>query len=262
MSRIKITITISVSLLALLLFMNHAKALLNPAAVYCKSLGYNYVIEQTELGDVGICVLPNGERANALDFLRCEIGENYSFCKIHGYGISTENDTCFCVLPNGTKIEALKLMNVSLTEGRCGDGICALPENFKTCPSDCPSGIFDTVCDGMKDGICDPDCMIQNITDKDPDCITNKTQTKTQICNNNSICEPLRGENVNNCPSDCHCGNGICEQEYEEESYCQIDCDNQVNQPSKMKFITYGIIISLIILLIVYIIKSSKGETE
>jgi len=48
----------------------------------------------------------------------------------------------------------------------CGNGICAIGENYATCPGDCPSGIKDGFCDKVKDGICDPDCS----AGQDPDC--------------------------------------------------------------------------------------------
>jgi len=49
---------------------------------------------------------------------------------------------------------------------KCGDGICGAGENYLTCPQDCPSGGEDNYCDGVRDGICDPDCM----ENEDVDC--------------------------------------------------------------------------------------------
>ncbi|MEM3139823.1 MAG: DUF333 domain-containing protein, partial [Archaeoglobaceae archaeon] len=34
--------------------------LANPAAVYCKDLGYSYRIESTPQGQFGICIFPDG----------------------------------------------------------------------------------------------------------------------------------------------------------------------------------------------------------
>ncbi len=43
---------------------------------------------------------------------------------------------------------------------------CEAPrENYDNCPSDCPSGSQDGICDFVPDGICDPDC-----SDKELDC--------------------------------------------------------------------------------------------
>jgi rhodanese-related sulfurtransferase len=49
---------------------------------------------------------------------------------------------------------------------KCGDGDCGAHENYFTCPEDCPSGAADYYCDGVSDGICDPDCTVGT----DPDC--------------------------------------------------------------------------------------------
>ena len=38
------------------------------------------------------------------------------------------------------------------------NGTCDFPENFATCPQDCPSGTKDGYCDKLQDGRCDPDC--------------------------------------------------------------------------------------------------------
>jgi len=52
--------------------------------------------------------------------------------------------------------------------GACGNNKCEYMEgeNYFICPEDCPSGSLDNYCDGLDDGICDPDCM----GGEDPDC--------------------------------------------------------------------------------------------
>jgi len=52
-----------------------------------------------------------------------------------------------------------------------------LKENYFTCPSDCPSGSVDGICDLIKDERCDTDCA----PGTDPDCITTTTLTTTTI---------------------------------------------------------------------------------
>jgi len=42
--------------LFIFVFVMPADALLNPAAVYCEALGYNYTIQSTEYGERGLCV--------------------------------------------------------------------------------------------------------------------------------------------------------------------------------------------------------------
>jgi hypothetical protein len=48
----------------------------------------------------------------------------------------------------------------------CGNNICGQRENHYNCPSDCPTGIKDNICDAVDDGLCDPDCR----PEEDPDC--------------------------------------------------------------------------------------------
>ena len=50
-----------------------ANALLNPAAVYCEALGYNYTIQSTEYGERGLCQLPNGDVVDAWEFLQGKV---------------------------------------------------------------------------------------------------------------------------------------------------------------------------------------------
>lgn len=146
------------------IFVIPARALLNPAAVYCEALGYKYVIESTEAGDRGLCELPNNQRVNAWDFLQGKVALEWSYCAREGYQAKRveASDVCWdctvCVLPDGTEVEVTELMGLSFEETFCGDGVCGIPENFETCPEDCPSGGWDGYCDGVRDGIIDPDC--------------------------------------------------------------------------------------------------------
>src|SRR5512139_1734236 len=50
------------------------------------------------------------------------------------------------------------MMNLSFAETYCGDRSCGRPENSRSCPADCPTGGWDDLCDGARDGRCDPDC--------------------------------------------------------------------------------------------------------
>lgn len=153
-------------------------ALKDPSAAYCEELGYQFVIETTEAGDMGYCVLPGNQRVDAWEFLEGMVGEEYSFCEQEGYILKTVEDkeTCLrflsdrcavCVLDDGSEVEVTELMELDLRETTCGDKICGFPENFKTCPSDCLSGSMDGYCDGIADGTCDVDCGVG----QDPDCV-------------------------------------------------------------------------------------------
>ena len=155
-------------------------AVRNPAALYCQRLGYKYVIKSTPEGQYGVCELPNNKSCKAWEFLWGECGKEYSYCSKIGLEIKTVKDPkkcaslplsskCgVCVLKDNTEIEVTKLMDLELRGGICGDGRCVLGENYKNCPTDCPSGSSDNYCDKVKDGICDPDCLPA----EDPDCKT------------------------------------------------------------------------------------------
>jgi C1A family cysteine protease len=66
-------------------------ALQNPAAIYCKELGYNYKKIQTEKGERGVCVLPDKE-CDAWDFYAGTCGKEYSICAKQGHEIKTKTD--------------------------------------------------------------------------------------------------------------------------------------------------------------------------
>jgi len=175
--KIKLAIAILTIFLASLIFFKTVAALLDPSYVYCTSMGYNFSVEKTELGERGLCILPNGESVSSWKFLEGKVAQEYSYCKKNGYEIKIiegekcsrifEKECAVCVLPDGSEIEVTDLMNLSFEEGGCGDGICGYTENFKNCAKDCASGSLDRYCDAVRDGKCDPDCKENT---KDPDC--------------------------------------------------------------------------------------------
>lgn len=153
-----------------------ALALKNPAAAYCSALGYVYMVERTDKGDVGKCVLPGGQKVDAWQFLQGKVAPDKGYCASKGYRLKTAKDArpcvrdmtdscAICVLPDGREVEVIELMGLHLEETVCGDGTCGVPENCKSCPADCPSGLADAVCDGVKDGRCDPECTASQDTD-------------------------------------------------------------------------------------------------
>jgi len=147
----------------------------NPASMYCVALGYEHTLE----GATGYCILPDGQKVEEWQFLRGEVGSEFGYCARLGYEQATVDSyricghmgtgTCgVCILPDGSMVEIVKLMGIVSGPTTCGDGSCRAPENFATCPADCPSGGWDAYCDGVEDGICDPDCLL---ADQDPDCV-------------------------------------------------------------------------------------------
>ncbi len=170
---IAVVTVIAVTIFATFAFFESVSGMLNPAAVYCESLGYEYTIESTPEGDYGICHLPDGSEVEEWKFISGKEGQEYSYCEQKGYEIKTVSDErcgysmecAVCVLENGEEVEVTELMELNFKGSVCGDGKCALGENYKTCSEDCPSGFFDMYCDGVSDDLCDPDCTSETDSD-------------------------------------------------------------------------------------------------
>jgi len=194
----KIVIEIIILTMVIFITVDVVFALKNPSVVYCEEMGYEFAIEETERGQIGICKFSETEKCPAWDFLTGKCGEEYSYCSKEGYQLKTiknlekclsipfSSECAVCILGDGREVEVTKLMGLSFEEGICGDGKCILGENYKTCSQDCPSGSSDFYCDGVLDGRCDPDC--------EPD-------------------DDL----------DCRCGDGVCEEKETPENCC-LDC--------------------------------------
>ena len=52
----------------------------NPAAVYCKELGYDYQLQ----GNEGYCIFPDETTCPEWDFMNGQCGVEYSSCAQHG----------------------------------------------------------------------------------------------------------------------------------------------------------------------------------
>jgi len=64
----------------------------NPAATYCKELGYEYRITQTDKGEQGICVFPDGGECEEWKFLAGKCGRQRSYCAKQGLDLVTKTD--------------------------------------------------------------------------------------------------------------------------------------------------------------------------
>jgi len=64
----------------------------DPSAVYCGELGYQLRIVDTDEGQYGMCVFPDGSECDTWSFLAGKCGESYSYCARHGYGQITKTD--------------------------------------------------------------------------------------------------------------------------------------------------------------------------
>ena len=66
----------------------------NPAAQYCKLLGYNYRIEKDSLGaEHGICVFPDSSTAEEWSFYYGEVKPEYSYCAKKGLSVVCITDS-------------------------------------------------------------------------------------------------------------------------------------------------------------------------
>ena len=70
----------------------NAPGMANPAAVYCRELGYEYEIVDTDEGQSGACIFPDGSQCNEWSFLQGKCGQNRSYCARHGYDLVTKSD--------------------------------------------------------------------------------------------------------------------------------------------------------------------------
>lgn len=139
-----VTLTIFIGLS----FTQPALGIVNPAATYCQDLGYEWVIEKTEEGEIGVCKFPDGTAVEDWDFLKGKSGEEWSYCKKKGYTLKTLSgiDKCspiyseecaVCVLEEGVEIEASKLLRFETQLESCGNKRCDPGENQENCPQDC-----------------------------------------------------------------------------------------------------------------------------
>ncbi|HEX54702.1 MAG: hypothetical protein DRO94_02395 [Candidatus Altiarchaeales archaeon] len=75
----------------------------NPAAVYCKSLGYKY--------ENGTCEFPDATECDGWEFFTGKCGKKWTYCERYGNGkIEITREGCafsqecgLCILPDGTK---------------------------------------------------------------------------------------------------------------------------------------------------------------
>jgi len=205
----------------------NGKAMMNPAAVYCDALGYTYSTAMTEYGEQGFCGLPDGQVVDAWEFIQGKIAPEWSYCAQKGlsyrhYDESDNSSICqdclVCITDSGEEIEVTQYMNLNLDPTTCGDGTCGMPENYGSCPQDCPSGGIDDYCDKVKDGIVDPDCE----EGEDPDSVNQGDLNNDGIIDRNDVNIVLshRNESAQECPE------------------CDIDGDGTITVLDARKLIT------------------------
>ncbi|MCD6528344.1 DUF333 domain-containing protein [bacterium] len=122
----------------------------NPAAVYCKDLGYKYEIREDPKtkGQYGVCIFPDKSECNAWAFYRGQCGKKWQKeyeekCAKEGEKVNrnpllgpTNKKCCFGL----TEIRVSKSYSICVN---CGDNLCKWPEDEFNCPSDCkPENVF------------------------------------------------------------------------------------------------------------------------
>jgi uncharacterized repeat protein (TIGR02543 family) len=111
------------------------EAISNPAAAYCRFLGYEYEIVDDPSGNqYGICNFPDRSKASAWDFLRGKAGKRFSYCARKGYGTETRRvetegvitEFAVCVELDNTKKSARKETPLVEFMEMNGDPLCGL----------------------------------------------------------------------------------------------------------------------------------------
>lgn len=110
----------------------------NPSAIYCVNLGYRYAVTETDQGQGGVCILPDGAVCDAWEFLQGECGRMYNYCTRQGYDTRVKTDGgdpfsrrySMCVAPDGREVGSvvqLSGLGAKPVPGGCNTGEIGLP---------------------------------------------------------------------------------------------------------------------------------------
>ena len=80
---------------AFILLTSSVYAMPNPAAVYCRELGYSYKIVKGDGGERGVCILPDRD-CDEWEFFAGKCGKEHSYCARQGYETKEGNDEAVC----------------------------------------------------------------------------------------------------------------------------------------------------------------------
>lgn len=145
---------IIMALLAATLCAAPAIALRDPAAVYCTAMNYTFTLTPVSGGGMAdTCVLPDGRKVDAWQFLQGQAAPEYGYCKKAGYeqvvisdpaacAVFGTQSCAACVLPDGSKTEVSKVMKLDFREYLCSDQKCCDPATTTDCTfaTDMPPG--------------------------------------------------------------------------------------------------------------------------
>jgi hypothetical protein len=87
----------------------------NPASVYCLGLGFNLEMRESEAGQYGVCIFPDGAECEEWDFLAGRCAPERSFCAQQGFTLQPDGNVGTCLFPDGTACP-----EIDFFEGRCG----------------------------------------------------------------------------------------------------------------------------------------------
>jgi putative hemolysin len=93
--------------------------LANPASVYCQGLGFSEETRESELGQYGVCLFPDGSECDTWDFLAGRCGQDHSYCVSQGYQLEAQKDLSIanCVFDDGSSCSELLYF-----QGECSPG--------------------------------------------------------------------------------------------------------------------------------------------
>lgn len=77
--------------------------LANPASAYCNAAGYKEETRtDTNGGQYGVCIFPDGAECESWAFFRGECGQDKSFCEQKGGTLESRDGVATCTFPNGS----------------------------------------------------------------------------------------------------------------------------------------------------------------
>ena len=95
----------------------------NPAAVYCKELGYDYkIVTEEDAGQNGVCIFNKRNQCEEWEFLQGKCGQKYNYCSKKGHKTKVKTDGkneftqeyVVCTTKRGKEIGSVtKLMDLS-----------------------------------------------------------------------------------------------------------------------------------------------------
>ena len=93
--------------------------LANPASVYCQGLGYTEETRESEVGQYGVCIFPDGAECDSWAFLGGSCGQEYSYCLQQGYTLhsSSGSSIATCVFDDSSTCNEYEYQ-----QGQCKPG--------------------------------------------------------------------------------------------------------------------------------------------